>query len=86
MRVKAVVPQQRPKLNDLLQMLFTVSLVRDKNFPCVEKNTQHTWKSGSNHLKTKHVQHMKPCTVFVLLKWPYNNCYTQQIKLLLLFF
>lgn len=38
MRVKAVVPEQSHKLNDLLQMLFTVSLVCDENFPCVGKN------------------------------------------------
>lgn len=42
MRVKAVVPEQSHKLNDLLQMLVTVGLVCDKHFPCVGKNKWHT--------------------------------------------
>lgn len=31
-RVKAVVPQQGHKLDDLFKMIFTVQLIRDKHF------------------------------------------------------
>lgn len=37
MRIKAVVPQQSNKFDDLIDMLVIVSFVSDKHLPCVEE-------------------------------------------------
>ncbi len=83
MRVKAVVPQQRPKLNDLLQMLFGVSLVRDKHLPCVERKHVKEWiEPPPKQTRTKRVWNLALYS-HSCMKWPYNNCLTPLIKFII---
>lgn len=39
--IKAVVSQQRNKIDDLLDVLVVVGFISDKDLPCVQKQSRH---------------------------------------------